>query len=69
MELADQKIRVNAISAALVVTPIYGEFIEPEKIEETLYGFNGSHPIGRVGRLAGVAAGCILARGLHILLP
>jgi hypothetical protein len=44
MELADQKIRVNAISAALVVTTIYGEFIEPEKIDETLCGFNGAIP-------------------------
>ena len=50
MELADHGIRVNAVSPAVVVTPIYGSFIEPEKIEETLQGFNGFHPIGRVGR-------------------
>jgi len=50
MELADDGIRVNAVSPAVVVTPIYGSFIEPEKIEETLQGFNGFHPIGRVGR-------------------
>ena len=50
MELADDGIRVNAVSPAVVVTPIYGSFIEPDKIEETLQGFNGFHPIGRVGR-------------------
>lgn len=50
MELADHNIRVNAVSPAVVVTPIYGAFIEPDKIEETLQGFNGFHPIGRVGR-------------------
>jgi NAD(P)-dependent dehydrogenase (short-subunit alcohol dehydrogenase family) len=50
MELADSKIRVNAVSPAVVVTPIYGSFIEEDKIEETLQGFNGFHPIGRVGR-------------------
>jgi NAD(P)-dependent dehydrogenase (short-subunit alcohol dehydrogenase family) len=50
MELADDNIRVNAVSPAVVVTPIYGSFIEPDKIEETLQGFNGFHPIGRVGR-------------------
>ena len=56
MELADYKIRVNAISPAVVVTPIYGEFIAPDKIEETLAGFNSFHPIGRVGRVDDVAA-------------
>jgi NAD(P)-dependent dehydrogenase (short-subunit alcohol dehydrogenase family) len=56
MELADHKIRVNAVSPAVVVTPIYGAFIEPSKIEETLAGFNAFHPIGRVGRPADVAS-------------
>jgi NAD(P)-dependent dehydrogenase (short-subunit alcohol dehydrogenase family) len=55
MELAEHRIRVNAVSPAVVVTPIYGAFIEPDKIEETLQGFNGFHPIGRVGRTADVA--------------
>jgi NAD(P)-dependent dehydrogenase (short-subunit alcohol dehydrogenase family) len=50
MELAEYNIRVNAVSPAVVVTPIYGSFIEETKIEETLQGFNGFHPIGRVGR-------------------
>ena len=55
MELADDGIRVNAVLPAVVVTPIYGSFIEPDKIEETLQGFNGFHPIGRVGRPREVA--------------
>lgn len=55
MELADLNIRVNAVSPAVVVTPIYGAFIEPAKIEETLQAFNAFHPIGRVGRPADVA--------------
>src|SRR5471030_876061 len=50
MELAGNNIRVNAVSPAVVVTPIYGSFIEESKIEETLKGFNSFHPIGRVGR-------------------
>lgn len=56
MELAQHNIRVNAVSPAVVVTPIYGAFIEPAKIEETLAGFNGFHPIGRVGRPDDIAA-------------
>ena len=55
MELADSNIRVNAVSPAVVVTPIYGSFIEPDKIEETLQGFNDFHPIGRVGTSQDIA--------------
>lgn len=57
MELAGDGVRVNAVSPAVVVTPIYGAFIEPEKIEETLTGaFDAFHPIGRVGRAGDVAS-------------
>lgn len=56
MELADHKIRVNAVAPAVVVTPIYGAFIDPDTIETTLTeGFDRFHPIGRVGRPADVA--------------
>ena len=55
MELADDGIRVNAVSPAVVVTPIYGSFIDPDTIEETLQDFNGFHPIGRVGKPDDVA--------------
>lgn len=55
MELAEYNIRVNAVSPAVVVTPIYGSFIEKEKIEETLQSFNDFHPIGRVGRAQDIA--------------
>ena len=56
MELADSSIRVNAVSPAVVVTPIYGAFIDSDKIEATLQGFNAFHPIGRVGRPGDVAS-------------
>jgi len=55
MELAEYKIRVNAVSPAVVVTPIYGSFIEKDKIEESLQGFNDFHPIGRVGTANDIA--------------
>ncbi len=49
MELADKKIRVNAVSPAVVKTPIYEAFIDPKMLDETLATFNGFHPIGRIG--------------------
>lgn len=56
MELADKGIRVNAVAPAVVETPIYGSFIEPTAIHETLQGFNAFHPIGRIGTPKDVAA-------------
>ncbi|MBI2516488.1 MAG: SDR family oxidoreductase [Opitutae bacterium] len=56
MELAEHGIRVNAVSPAVVETPIYGAFIKPEEISKTLAGFNGFHPIGRIGTPADVGA-------------
>jgi NAD(P)-dependent dehydrogenase (short-subunit alcohol dehydrogenase family) len=50
MELADYNIRVNAVSPAVVETPIYGAFINPDEIHSALQGFNDFHPIGRVGQ-------------------
>ena len=55
MELADHKIRVNAVSPAVVKTPIYQTFIESSKVDETLASFNGFHPIGRIGTADDVA--------------
>ncbi|TQV71100.1 SDR family oxidoreductase [Aliikangiella marina] len=49
MELADFNIRVNAVSPAVVKTPIYEAFIAPEEIDTVIDGFNDFHPIGRVG--------------------
>ena len=56
MELADSGIRVNAVSPAVVQTPIYGSFIEPEAMGEALAGFDPFHPIGRIGQAEDVAA-------------
>ncbi|MEM6349040.1 MAG: SDR family oxidoreductase, partial [Bacteroidota bacterium] len=55
MELAEYNIRVNAVSPAVVVTPIYEAFIPAAEVETTLQGFNDFHPIGRVGRPEDIA--------------
>jgi NAD(P)-dependent dehydrogenase (short-subunit alcohol dehydrogenase family) len=56
MELSEYNIRVNAVSPAVVKTTIYETFIEPDKVDETLKGFDDFHPIGRVGEVKDVAA-------------
>ena len=55
MELAEHGIRVNAVSPAVVATPIYEGFIDPEEVDEALAGFNSFHPIGRIGQASEVA--------------
>ncbi len=49
MELAHAKIRVNAVSPAVVETPIYQAFIPKDQVHSALQGFNALHPIGRIG--------------------
>jgi len=49
MELAEHNIRVNAVSPAVVKTPIYETFIDPKEMDTALSGFDDFHPIGRIG--------------------
>ncbi|ROS01742.1 NAD(P)-dependent dehydrogenase (short-subunit alcohol dehydrogenase family) [Sinobacterium caligoides] len=56
MELADDGIRVNAVSPAVVNTPIYEGFIAADALEETMASFDSFHPIGRTGSADDVAA-------------
>ncbi len=50
MELADFNIRVNAVSPAVVNTPVYDSvFGNNEAAQEALKDFHGFHPIGRNG--------------------
>jgi NAD(P)-dependent dehydrogenase (short-subunit alcohol dehydrogenase family) len=56
MELAASNIRVNAVSPAVVETPIYEGFIPKAEVHSALQGFNSFHPIGRVGTPQDVAS-------------
>ncbi|WP_025744004.1 SDR family NAD(P)-dependent oxidoreductase [Aquimarina pacifica] len=50
MELSDYGIRVNAVSPAVVETPVYDSvFGSAEEAKKALVGFNNFHPIGRNG--------------------
>lgn len=56
MELADHDIRVNAVSPAVVDTPVYhGVFGGEAEAAEALKGFNNFHPIGRNGQPEDIA--------------
>ncbi|MFP5344162.1 MAG: SDR family NAD(P)-dependent oxidoreductase [Gammaproteobacteria bacterium] len=55
MELADHNIRVNAVSPAVVKTPIYETFLDPMQLDATLASFDAFHPIGRIGTVEDVA--------------
>ncbi|MEM9930709.1 MAG: SDR family oxidoreductase [Bacteroidota bacterium] len=56
MELADSGVRVNAVSPAVVNTPVYhGVFGGAAAAAEALEGFNNFHPIGRNGTPEDVA--------------
>lgn len=56
MELADAKIRVNAVSPAVVHTPVYdGVFGGKEEAAKALEGFNEFHPLGRNGTAIDIA--------------
>ena len=56
MELADHNIRVNAVSPAVVATPVYdGVFGGADEAAKALVGFNAFHPIGRNGTAEDVA--------------
>ncbi len=56
MELAEHRIRVNAVSPAVVETPIYEGFIPKADVPATLQSFNSFHPIGRIGQPDDVGA-------------
>jgi NAD(P)-dependent dehydrogenase (short-subunit alcohol dehydrogenase family) len=49
IELAEHKIRVNAVAPAVVKTPLYEGFIPKDQIDTTLATFAPLHPLGRVG--------------------
>jgi len=56
MELADHKIRVNAVSPAVVETPVYESvFGGKQEANDALQDFHAFHPIGRNGKAQDVA--------------
>lgn len=50
IELAADKIRINAVAPSVVETPVYGTFIPRDQVDGVLAGFNDFHPLGRIGQ-------------------
>lgn len=55
IELAQYKIRINAVAPAVVETPVYNTFMSEQQVKETLPTFNAFHPLGRNGQPGDVA--------------
>jgi len=55
LELAKAGIRVNAVSPAVVNTPIFEGFLPKDQVPSVLQSFDAFHPIGRIGRPEDVA--------------
>src|ERR1700726_3684821 len=60
IELAADKIRVNAIAPAVIETPIYDTFLSPEQVKAVLPTFNTFHPLGRNGQVADVGEAFVM---------
>ena len=56
LELAADKIRINAVAPAVVETPIYSTFLAAEDVPKVLPTFNAFHPLGRIGQPGDVAS-------------
>lgn len=55
MELGVHHIRVNAVSPAVVDTPVYDSFVPKDQHDAVLSSFHAFHPIGRIGSAQDVA--------------
>ncbi len=49
IELGNHGIRINAVSPAVVHTPIYEGFIAKDQVKDVMQSFDILHPAGRVG--------------------
>jgi NAD(P)-dependent dehydrogenase (short-subunit alcohol dehydrogenase family) len=55
LELAADKIRINAVAPGVVETPLYSTFLSEEEVAKVLPTFNAFHPLGRNGQPGDVA--------------
>ena len=65
LELAADKIRINAVAPAVVETPIYSTFLSKEEVPKVLPTFNAFHPLGRIGQPGDVAEAILFFASEH----
>jgi NAD(P)-dependent dehydrogenase (short-subunit alcohol dehydrogenase family) len=63
LELAADRIRVNAVALAFVETPAYERFMTPEQAQSVLESVDSFHPLGRRGRPADVVEAILFLAG------
>lgn len=65
IELAPERIRINAVAPAVVETPVYETFMTAEEASRALDGFNAFHPLGRNGTPGDVAEAILFLASDH----
>jgi NAD(P)-dependent dehydrogenase (short-subunit alcohol dehydrogenase family) len=63
IELAPERIRVNAVALAFVETPSYERFMTREQAQEVLDSVDGFHPLGRRGQPEDVVEAILFLAG------
>jgi NAD(P)-dependent dehydrogenase (short-subunit alcohol dehydrogenase family) len=63
IELAADRIRVNAVALAFVETPAYERFMTPDEAQAVLDAVDSFHPLGRRGQASDVAEAVLFLAG------
>jgi NAD(P)-dependent dehydrogenase (short-subunit alcohol dehydrogenase family) len=63
IELAGDRIRVNAVALAFVETPAYERFMTPDEAQAVLDSVDSFHPLGRRGQASDVAEAVLFLAG------
>jgi NAD(P)-dependent dehydrogenase (short-subunit alcohol dehydrogenase family) len=63
IELARDRIRVNAVAPAVVATPVYEAFLPKDQVAGVLASFDAFHPLGRHGQATDVVGAIVFLAG------
>ena len=63
IELARDRIRVNAVAPAVVATPVFETFLPKDQVAGVLASFDAFHPLGRHGQATDVVGAIVFLAG------